>query len=185
MRILHPDETSAFHFSVLSLESTGLSWQNIATTPRLPQQFSRLVRLILEIPAKPLPPPKRTESMQLYLSLESLRFRNRFTYQISLQPGLPVSSSQTASPIISSHLLKTRIWRPDAQDITRTVDHRNLHDAALWIRITDDGVRGAKACRAGCQSQQQANQWACRLQPTGSQGSGHRTTEKACCHLPI
>ena len=147
MQILRTQMNPHFIFNSLNSINRFILQNNRDNASAYLNQFSRLVRLILENSRETLVSlQSELESMQLYLSLESLRFENRFTYQINLQPGLPVSSIKLP-PLIIQPFAENAIWHglmhkttPGQLTIGISVEHEQL-----WIRITDDGVGREKA----------------------------------------
>jgi sensor histidine kinase YesM len=105
-------------------------------------KFSRLVRLILENSKETsISLESELESLNLYLELESLRFKDRFRYKISVDEGLLESEVQVP-PLIIQPFAENAIWhglmhKPETGQLDIEISSEKDQ---LYIRITDDGI---------------------------------------------
>ena len=108
-------------------------------------RFSRLVRLVLELSSREsIFLQDEIQILRLYLEMEALRFRNRFTWQIIQEPGL---DHVLVPPLIFQPFCENAIWHglmhkdgPGALVVEFSRD-RNI----LNCIIRDDGVGRAAA----------------------------------------
>jgi len=110
-------------------------------------KFSRLVRLILQNSQEAFIPLERElEALQLYLELESLRFKNKFTYKINTN-DLPDITDITVPPLIIQPYVENAIWHGLMHK--KESGHLDIelytHDEILFCKITDDGIGRKKA----------------------------------------
>ena len=110
-------------------------------------KFSKLVRLILQNSQSSLIPlESELESLELYLSLEALRFNYHFGYKISVPEDLDVSALQVP-PLILQPYAENAIWhglmhKEEKGQLNVEVSEEDNH---LYFKITDNGIGREKA----------------------------------------
>ena len=105
-------------------------------------KFSKLVRLILQNSQTSLISlESELESLELYISLEALRFDNRFNYKISISPELDMAMLKIP-PLIIQPYVENAIWhglmpKEEKGQLDIEISQENN---LLYIKIADDGV---------------------------------------------
>lgn len=110
-------------------------------------KFSKLVRLILQNSQAPLISlESELESLELYLSLEALRFNYHFDYKISVQKEMDISALQVP-PLILQPYVENSIWhglmhKEEKGQLNVELSEENDE---LYFKITDNGIGREKA----------------------------------------
>jgi len=112
-------------------------------------RFSRLVRLVLELSSKQsILLQDEIQLLRLYLEMESLRFRDRFTWQICHEPEL---GNVLVPPLIFQPFCENAIWHgllhKDAPGFL-SIEFSKMQDVLSCI-ITDNGVGRAASSAIG------------------------------------
>ena len=125
-------------------------------------KFSKLIRLILDNSrSETIPLDKELETLQLYVTLESIRFENHFTYAVNIAENTSTGSIMIP-PMLLQPFIENAIWHGLMQKrakgtITVEISVNNEQikvksdelkvssDKFLKITITDDGIGRAKA----------------------------------------
>ncbi len=108
-------------------------------------KFSRLIRLILDNSKNELIPlDKEIETLKLYLLMESLRFENKFDYEIYTDPNLDTSNI-LIPPMIIQPYAENAIWhglmhKPDHGKVLISITTNQKNSSALVIKIKDNGI---------------------------------------------
>ncbi len=120
----------------------------IENKPRLAgdylSRFARLIRLVLEnSKASLIPLSRELETLELYLRLESLRFGDRFTYRITVDPDIDVDFVYLPPTLLQPYV-ENAIWhgllhRPDAGG-KLAIGISSRDDGRLELVIEDNGV---------------------------------------------
>lgn len=105
-------------------------------------KFSKLIRLILQnSQAALIPLESELESLRLYLDLEALRFNHHFTYTVSVDKELDISSLKVP-PLVIQPYAENAIWHGLMHK-----EEKGQLDIALYLerdhlllKITDDGI---------------------------------------------
>ncbi len=129
MSALRAQMNPHFIFNCLnSIETYVLSNENVKAANYL-NDFARLIRLILQHSrAKYIPLESELEALELYLQMESLRFIDRFVYQIKVDPNVDTLSTEIP-PMLLQPYAENAIW------------HGLMHQkkvGQLWINIQRD-----------------------------------------------
>ncbi len=91
--------------------------------------FSRLVRLILQNTRSPLVPLKEeVEALTLYMEMENLRFKTKFTHRVVVDPGINIHE-QEIPPMLLQPFVENAIWHG--------IQHKNT-DGEVTVRIRRD-----------------------------------------------
>ena len=112
-------------------------------------RFSRLVRLILQHSrAKLVTLKEELDALKLYLDLENLRFKNRFSYKVAVDPTINQHDIEIP-PMLIQPFVENAIWhgllhKAGSGEITISISKQG---EALLCTIEDNGV-GRKASSA-------------------------------------
>lgn len=104
--------------------------------------FSRLVRLILQNTRSPLVPLKEeVEALKLYMEMENLRFKTKFTHRVEVAPEINIHQ-QEIPPMLLQPFVENAIWhgiqhkKTDGEVAVRI----SRDDHHLICEIEDDGI---------------------------------------------
>lgn len=105
--------------------------------------FARLIRMNLDISAKRhIPLDEEIAYLELYLSLERLRFGNRLTYEVYVDPE--IDTDETVIPVmLLQPFIENALWHgilPMKGNGHVKLDIRKDKEHMLKIEITDNGV---------------------------------------------
>lgn len=140
MQALRSQMNPHFIFNALSsINGFILNNQPTAAADYL-ARFSRLVRLVLELSSrKSIFLQDEIQILRLYLEMESLRFRDRFSWKISYAPGL---EHALVPPLIFQPFCENAIWHgllhKDGPGVL-TIEFSRTRNMLTCV-ITDDGV---------------------------------------------
>lgn len=91
--------------------------------------FSRLVRLILQNTRSPLVPLKEeVEALKLYMEMENLRFKTKFTHRVEVAEEINIHQ-QEIPPMLLQPFVENAIWHG--------IQHKNT-DGEVVVRISKD-----------------------------------------------
>ncbi|MBS1911672.1 MAG: histidine kinase [Bacteroidetes bacterium] len=112
-------------------------------------RFARLVRAILESSRQTsVPIADEMENLRNYLALESLRFDERFAYQIQIDPEIDLEQTciptMLLQPLVENAIKHGLLNRPDGGNVSITLRARGR---TLHCAIEDDGVGRRHASR--------------------------------------
>lgn len=114
--------------------------------------FARLIRLILNNSRSNYINLKdELEALELYLQMESLRFRDKFQYEIIVDKSLD-TASVNIPPMLIQPYIENAIWHglmykeDGLRKVVLRVEHK---DDCLTITVQDNGVGRAKAMELG------------------------------------
>ena len=108
-------------------------------------KFSRLIRLILDNSKNELITlDKEIETLKLYLLMESLRFENKFDYEIFIDNNLDISNIMIP-PMIIQPYAENAIWhgllhKSDHGMVSIRITNNETKSSDLIIKITDNGI---------------------------------------------
>lgn len=110
-------------------------------------KFSKLQRMVLNNSEKELIPlSSEIEMLQLYLSLESLRFSKSFTYTMTIAPMIDTDEVMIPS-LITQPIVENAIWHglrnKEGDKILELTYEEN--DGHIFITIEDNGIGREKA----------------------------------------
>ena len=104
--------------------------------------FARLIRLILQNSrAQYIPLKDELEALEIYLEMESLRFTNKFEYEIMVEPEVDINTLEVP-PMIIQPYVENAIWHgliPKGEP-GRLVVHLSMKDGVLSCSIEDNGI---------------------------------------------
>ena len=132
------------HFIFNSLNSINrfIMQSDKSQASRYLTKFSRLIRLILQnSQASLITLESELESLQLYLSLEALRFNNHFDYKISVATNVDASTLKVP-PLILQPYVENAIWHGlmHKEEKGQLDIEISREDNQLYFKITDNGV---------------------------------------------
>lgn len=136
-----------FIFNSLNAIQECILTNNVDAAYKYLSKFSRLQRMVLNNSQKELIPlSSEIEMLQLYLSLESLRFSKSFVYQIDII-GITDTNEIMIPSLITQPLVENAIWhglrnRKGDKKLEIIYEER---DAQLFITIDDNGIGRSEA----------------------------------------
>lgn len=111
-------------------------------------KFSRLIRLVLENSrSEKVTLENELETLQLYLDMEAMRFKNKVNYQINVQPNIDISFIEIP-PLLIQPYVENAIWHGlmhKTEGGKIVIDVLNPSPNQLKIEITDNGIGRKKA----------------------------------------
>jgi ligand-binding sensor domain-containing protein len=142
MQALRAQMNPHFIFNSLNSINMFILENNKLQASEYLSKFSRLVRLILQNSQEAfIPLENELEALRLYLQLESLRFQNKFEYQILVNDDLDANGLKVP-PLIIQPYAENAIWhglmhKKEKGHLEVAV---YLENESLFYRITDDGI---------------------------------------------
>lgn len=142
MQALRAQMNPHFIFNSLNSINRFILQNNKGQASRYLTKFSRLIRLILQnSQASLITLDSELESLELYLSLEALRFNHHFDYKISVTNNIDVTSLRVP-PLILQPYVENAIWhglmhKDEKGQLDIEISQEN---SQLYFRITDNGV---------------------------------------------
>lgn len=118
------------------------------TAAKYLQKFSQLLRLVLENSrTEKITLARDLEALQLYVDIESLRFKDKLQYQLHMDPDIDPSFLQVPGMLIQPHV-ENAIWhglmhKKEGGNISVRISQPAEH--VLRVEIEDDGVGRAAA----------------------------------------
>jgi ligand-binding sensor domain-containing protein/anti-sigma regulatory factor (Ser/Thr protein kinase) len=148
-RALRAQMNPHFIFNALNAIQECIVTQKIDEAYEYLSRFSKLLRLVLNNSEKNLISlSSELEVMRLYLSLEALRFRQSFSWEIELDEDLDTEEIK-APPMLLQPYIENAIWHGlrhkegNQQLFIRIKEYEN----ALLVEIEDNGVGRDKAAK--------------------------------------
>jgi len=154
MQALRAQMNPHFIFNSLNSINRFILQNNKAQASEYLTKFSKLVRMILQnSQAAIITLESELESLELYLSLEALRFNYHFDYKISVSKNLDISALQVP-PLILQPYVENAIWhglmhKEEKGQLDVEVSEEKDH---LYFKITDNGVGREKAAALASKS---------------------------------
>ncbi len=111
-------------------------------------KFSRLIRLVLEnSQSESVTLANELETLRLYIDMEAMRFLDKVSYTIIVEPGIDTDLIQIP-PLLLQPFVENAIWhglmhKPEGGAVMVTVQQPQDH--LLHVEITDNGIGRAKA----------------------------------------
>lgn len=142
-KLLSANMNPHFIFNALSSIQDYINQHNLYEANRFLAQFSRLIRLNMEISQKSFVPlEEEIERLQLYLSLEKLRFGNRLDYRIHVDERIDTDEILIPTLLIQPYL-ENAIWHgilPLQREGVVEIEVAQRDASAYQITIRDNGV---------------------------------------------
>ncbi|MCC6369379.1 MAG: histidine kinase [Bacteroidia bacterium] len=137
-----------FIFNSLTSIQNYINTNNSLKASEYLAKFSRLIRMIIEKAAQSeITLHDELARLTYYLELEKERFKNKFDYQIKLDPEIDTQNVSIPNMIIQPHVENCIIHGilPTHQHGTLTVSFKKGTKGKLLITIEDDGIGLIKA----------------------------------------
>lgn len=110
-------------------------------------KFSQLMRLILNNSKnEAISLEEELKALELYLELESLRFRDKFDFEFDIEPGLPLDSIEIP-PLVLQPFVENAIWHGlmHKEDKGKLWVRVFRSDGLLEVEVEDNGVGRRRA----------------------------------------
>lgn len=110
-------------------------------------KFARLIRMVLQSSAqKCIPLHDELETLKLYISMESVRFRNHFSYSLHCHPSVEIEMMQIP-PMLLQPFVENAIWhglmhRTEGGKLTIHIEEQG---GMLLCTIQDNGIGRRRA----------------------------------------
>lgn len=147
MQVLRTQMNPHFIFNSLNSINRFILRNNKTQASEYLTKFSMLVRMILQNSRnKFISLEKELESLDLYLSLEALRFDDHFSYKINIQDEVDVSELNVL-PLIIQPFAENAVWHGlmNKKEKGHLQIDVLVENDYLCLKIRDDGIGRAKA----------------------------------------
>ncbi|NIJ54796.1 histidine kinase [Dyadobacter arcticus] len=125
-----------------TLENNSVSASEFLT------KFSRLIRLVLENSrSEKVTLDNELETLQLYIEMEAMRFKNKVKYQIQVDENIDTQYIEIP-PLLLQPYVENAIWHGLMQKEeggTLSIAVSLVNESTLQVNITDDGIGRAAA----------------------------------------
>ena len=148
MKALRAQMNPHFIFNCLNSINRYIVKSDHTTASLYLTRFSKLIRLILDNSnSKNVLLSNELEALRIYIEMESLRFNNKFTYNITLEKDVYADVVEVP-PLIIQPYVENAIWHGLLHK--ETAGHLDIHisllaDSMLQCVIEDDGIGRDKA----------------------------------------
>ncbi len=150
MKALRAQMNPHFIFNCLnSIQLYTANNESVKATDYL-NRFSQLIRLVLENSrSERVTLKNELEALELYLQMESMRFKDKLRYQIEIVPELD-SELIEIPPLLLQPYVENAIWhglmhKPEGGQLQVNVTQPNTD--GIKVTITDDGIGRTQAAR--------------------------------------
>jgi hypothetical protein len=148
MKALRAQMNPHFIFNCLNSINRYIVKSDHTTASLYLTRFSKLIRLILDNSnSKNILLSNELEALKIYMEMEALRFNNKFSYEITLDPEVCADAVEVP-PLIIQPFVENAIWHGLLhKDTAGRLDIRInlLDDNILECVIEDDGIGREKA----------------------------------------
>jgi tetratricopeptide (TPR) repeat protein len=144
-----------FIFNALNSVNHFIAQQDERTANKFLSEFSQLMRLVLENSQKDfIPLYKEQEILLLYLKLEHYRFRDKFEYEIKIDPSLNTEAVMLP-PMLIQPYIENAVWhglryKENKGRLVLSIQKSSDH---LIVEITDDGIGRKKSSELKTENQ--------------------------------
>ncbi|MBA3665488.1 MAG: histidine kinase [Bacteroidetes bacterium] len=149
LKALRAQMNPHFIFNAINSVQYFITRSDAESSQKYLAKFARLIRYVVEN-SKPALIPLKTEleALNLYLELESLRFEDRFYYEINIDKSVDVNNTQIPSMLIQPYV-ENAIWhglmhKKGKGNIIISV---TLKEKVLKCTIYDDGIGRVKSAQ--------------------------------------
>jgi len=136
-----------FIFNALNSVNQFIAEQDERTANRFLSEFAQLMRLVLENSQEDfIPFLKEQEILTLYLKLEHYRFRDKFDYEIKIDPTINADHIEVP-PMLTQPYIENAVWHGLRYKDTKgrlSLSFRQEKDD-LVVEINDDGIGRKKS----------------------------------------
>ncbi len=154
MQVLRTQMSPHFIFNSLNSINRFILQNNKFQASEYLTKFSRLVRMILENSQDKLVTLEtELESLELYLSLEALRFDNHFSYKLIVREEVDTTALKVP-PLIIQPYAENAVWHGlmNKEEKGILMIEIAVQGEFLLIKITDDGIGREKAGKLASES---------------------------------
>lgn len=150
-KLLRTQMNPHFVFNAMSVIQSYIFENDTVNSSKFLINFSRLMRLILEnSPKEHIPIKTEVEILEKYLSMQKLRFQERFDYNIKVHPSL-YDEFAIIPPMITQPFIENSIEHGQLHTIEGGFIEISFErvDNMLHIHIVDNGIgrKGSKALK--------------------------------------
>jgi len=141
MKALRAQMNPHFIFNSLNSIADYIRRNNIADADRYLSKFAKLMRIVLEnSEEKEIALASDLEALGLYIQLEQLRVKNKFTYEINVDEALDKENT-LIPPMILQPFVENSIWHGIAKKETagKILVHIKKDGDMLHCSVEDDG----------------------------------------------
>jgi tetratricopeptide (TPR) repeat protein len=131
-----------FIFNALNSVNQFIAQQDERTANRFLSEFSQLMRLVLENSQQDfITLTREREILSLYLKLEHYRFRDKFDYEIEIDPNIN-SDVLEVPPMLIQPYIENAVWHGLRYRDTKgkLVLKMHQHNSSLIVDVIDDGI---------------------------------------------
>lgn len=147
LRSLRSQMNPHFIFNALNSVNLHIAQKDERTANKYLTEFSRLMRLVLEQSQKDfIPLQQELEMIKLYINLEHDRFKDKFDFQLNIDPELDEDSLQIP-PMLIQPYIENAIWhglRYKEEKGLLTVSY-NLEGNSIRVSVEDNGIGREKS----------------------------------------
>lgn len=148
MKALRAQMNPHFIFNSLNSINKYILKSDHVNASRYLTRFAKLIRLILDNSnSKEVALSDELEALKLYIEMESLRFTNKFTYEIIVDENVSTDTLQVP-PLIIQPYVENAIWHGllhQETDGRLIVTVKKTNDNMLQCTIEDNGIGRSKA----------------------------------------
>jgi sensor histidine kinase YesM len=148
MKALRAQMNPHFIFNSLNSINKYILKSDHVNASRYLTRFAKLIRLILDNSnSREVALSDELEALKLYVEMESLRFTNKFTYEITVDENLSTDTLQVP-PLIIQPYVENAIWHGllhKETDGKLFISVKKTNDNMLQCTIEDNGIGRSKA----------------------------------------
>ena len=132
-----------FVFNALNSIQYHINKQDRATASRYLTSFAKLIRKNLDASQNDTTSlAEELERLELYLVLEHMRFKDKFEYRITVEPGVDIGQARLPAMMLQPYV-ENSIWHgilPMEGTGTVHIEVKQAPRERIEVRITDDGI---------------------------------------------
>ncbi len=155
LRSLRSQMNPHFIFNALNSVNLYIAQKDERTANKYLTEFSRLMRLVLEQSQKDfIPLQQELEMIDLYINLEHDRFKDKFDFQLQIDPELDGDSYQIP-PMLIQPYIENAIWhglRYKEEKGLLKVEYK-LDRNTIKVRVEDNGIGRVKSSQIKTKNQ--------------------------------
>jgi LytS/YehU family sensor histidine kinase len=147
MQVLRTQMSPHFIFNCLNAINGFIITNEAETAADYLTRFARLIRMVLNNSLKKtISLDKELETLNLYLYMESLRYKNNFQYKINCSDNIDTSAI-FIPPLLLQPIAENAVWHGlmNKDGNRELVIDLHVEDNMLHCKITDNGVGRKKA----------------------------------------
>jgi ligand-binding sensor domain-containing protein/two-component sensor histidine kinase len=140
-----------FVFNALNSIQYHINKQDRATASRYLTSFAKLIRKNLDASQNDTTSlAEELERLELYLTLEHMRFKDKFEYRITVDPGVDMGQARLPAMMLQPYV-ENSIWHgilPMEGTGTVHIEVKRAPEDRIEVRITDDGIGMERSLKA-------------------------------------